>query len=159
MSRSMKLLGAVVALIAVVFVPTVAMTGGHAGKIIDARRGYMKLVGWESGPLFGMAKGEVEYNAEVATTNAANLKHLTQYTIAALFIPGTSNEEEKGKTRALKKIWDDPDGFKKALDDWIAAVDALQAAAGNGKDALAAAVGGLGKSCGGCHKPYRAEDF
>ena len=159
MSRSMKFIGAAVVVIAMVLIPTVGQTGGHAGKIIEARQGYMKLVGWEAGPLFGMAKGDIEYDAEVAKTHAANLHHLTKYTIMALFPPGTSNEEEKGKTRTLKKAWDDPDGFKKAFNDWFAAVDTLHAEAGNGKDALAAAVGGLGKSCAGCHKPYRAEDF
>lgn len=159
MFKSVKLVAAAAALSAAVFIPTAGMTGGHAGKIIEARQGYMKLVGWEAGPLFGMAKGDIEYNADVAKTHAANLHHLTKYTIMSLFPPGTSNEEEKGKTRTLKKAWDDPDGFKKAFEDWFAAVDNLNAQAGNGKDALAAAVGGLGKSCAGCHKPYRAEDF
>ena len=36
-----------------------------------------------------------------------------------------------------------------------AAVNGLGGKVGQGQDALAAAVGELGKSCGGCHKPYR----
>ncbi len=39
-------------------------------------------------------------------------------------------------------------GFGKAYTDWQAAVAAL----GN-------EVGNLGKTCGGCHKPYRAKEF
>ena len=68
---------------------------------------------------------------------------------------GTSNEDRPGKTRTLAKAWSDWDGFAKALGDWQAAVDALQSKAGAGQGELAAAVGELGKSCGGCHKPYR----
>jgi cytochrome c556 len=34
-----------------------------------------------------------------------------------------------------------------------------EASQGNGQEALAAAVGELGKGCGGCHKAFRAKDY
>ena len=43
-------------------------------KAIKARQAIMVLRSWNAGPLFGMAKGKIEYDAERATTLANNLK-------------------------------------------------------------------------------------
>jgi len=159
MLRKLVLPSVVVALFAAVFVPTVAFTQDAQEKAIETRRGFMKIVGWEAGPLFGMAKGDMAYDAKAALRHADNLKIISQYPVGGLFLPGTSKDDRPGKTRSLAKIWGDMDGFGKALNDWKAAVAALQDKVGNGQGELAAAVGALGKSCGGCHKPYRAEEF
>ena len=71
------------------------------GKI-KARQGYYQLVLANAGTLFGMAKGDVEYNAEAASTAANNLKTLTMLDTGALWAPGSSKEEMPGKTRALR---------------------------------------------------------
>lgn len=157
--RKLHILGAIAMTAAVVLAPSLVTAQDAEEKAIETRQGYMKVVGWEAGPLFGMAKGEIEYNAEAAKKHAANLKLLAQYPVAELFIKGTSNEDRPGKTRTLAKAWSDWDGFAKALGDWQAAIDGLQSKAGAGHGELAAAVGELGKSCGGCHKPYRADKF
>ena len=135
--------------------------GGHETPeetAIKARQGYMKLVGWSSGPIWGMLKGEVEYSADKAKQIAAELKALSQYPVAPFFVKGTSKSEQSGKTRALGKIWEDMDGFAKALGDWAAAAQALEGAASD-KGAFMAAAGKYGSTCDGCHKPYRAKDF
>ncbi len=144
---------------AAVLVPTMAVAQDMEDKAIATRQGYMKLVIWEAGPLFGMAKGEVPYDAEAAKAHAANLKTISLYPVGGLFVAGTSNADRPGKTRSLPKIWEDMAGFGKAYTDWQAAVAAVADAAGGGQPALAAAVGEMGKTCGGCHKPYRAEEF
>ena len=157
--RKLRILGAIAMTAAVILVPPLATAQDAQEKAIETRQGYMKIVGWEAGPLFGMAKGEIEYNADAAKKHAANLKLISQYPVAELFMKGTSNEDRPGKTRTLAKAWSDWDGFAKALGDWQAAIDGLQSKAGAGHGELAAAVGELGKSCGGCHKPYRADKF
>lgn len=147
---------------AILLAPSAALTQGKPDtedKAIATRQGYMKLVVWEAGPLFGMAKGDIAYNAEVAKAHAANLKTISAYPVGGLFLPGTSKADRPGKTRALAEIWKDQDKFAKALGDYQSAVAALGGQVGNGKDALAAAVSELGKSCGGCHKPFRADEF
>jgi len=144
---------------AAVLVPTMAVAQDMEDKAIATRQGYMKIVIWEAGPLFGMAKGEMPYDAEAAKSHAANLRTISQYPVGSLFVTGTSKADRPGKTRALAKIWEDMAGFGKAYTDWLAAVDALGNEVGNGQPALAAAVGNLGKTCGGCHKPYRAKEF
>ena len=160
-SRLRKLTGIIALSSALFLTPTLAMAQDDdaAAKSIAARQGFMKVVLWDAGPLFGMAKGEVAYDAAKAQANAANLKALTDYAYSGLFLEGSSKDDRPGKTRALAKIWSDMGGFEKAYDDFRTAVAALADQAGNGQAALAAAVGEMGKSCGGCHKPYRAKEF
>ena len=161
MSGNLKILSAVAVCSAVLLGSMIAVTQGQADTGADAiatRQGFMKLVVWEAGPLFGMAKGEIAYDAEAATTHAANLKAISQYPVTGLFLAGTSKADRPGKTRAKADIWQDRAKFEAAFDDWRAAVAALAEVAGDGQPALAAAVGDLGKSCGGCHKPFRHKD-
>ncbi len=140
----------------------IAVTQGQADTGADAiatRQGFMKLVVWEAGPLFGMAKGDIAYDAEAAKTHAANLEALSHYPYTGLFLTGTSKADRPGKTVAKPDIWQDRAKFETAFDDWQAAVAVLGDKVGNGQPALAAAIGELGKACGGCHKPFRAKEF
>jgi len=126
---------------------------------ITARQGFMRIVLWEAGPLFAMAKGKMAYDGGAAGAHAANLKALTQYPLPSLFVPGTSKADRPGKTRALADIWADKAKLEQAYDNLRAAIGGVASEAGNGQPALAAAVGELGKACGGCHKPFRAKEF
>jgi len=130
-----------------------------ADKAIDARQGFMDVVSWEAGPLFGMAKGEVAYDAATAQANADNLNSLVQYNFARLFVEGSSKADKAGKTRALPEIWSDMAGLEKALGDFRSAVANVAAQAGKGQAEMAAAVGEMGKACGNCHNSYRAKEF
>jgi len=126
---------------------------------IQARQGYYKLVLHNVGPLFAMAKGEMEYNADVAAKAANNLKILSTMDNGSLWLPGSSKEEMPGKTRALKKIWDTYPAIGEKVAAFKKAADAMAANAGNGLDALRANAGPLGGSCKGCHDNFRAEKF
>ena len=162
MYKNRKMLSVVAICSAVLLGPTIAMTQDKpdAGeKAIKARQGYMQVVVWEAGPLFGMAKGEMAYDAATATANAANLQALSQYSFSGLFLPGTSKAERAGKTRALADIWADTAKFEQAFENLGVAIAVVAAEAGKGQAELAAAVGEMGKACGGCHKPFRAKEF
>lgn len=148
-------LTAVVAILVAAAAQVLAADETPQEKAVKARQGFMKLVVWEAGPLFGMAKGAMDYNADAANRHAASLKALSQYPFDSLFLDGTSIDEMSDKTGALKKIWEDMDGFKKALENWRKAVANLEGTVGQGHSELAAAVGALGKACGGCHDNYR----
>ncbi len=162
MSRNRNILSAVAVCSAVLLGPMVAVTPSQADtedQAIATRQGFMKIVVWEAGPLFGMAKGDIAYDAEAAKTHAANLKAISQYPVTGLFLDGTSKADRPGKTVAKPEIWQDRAKFETAFDNWRTAVAALANVAGDGQPALAAAVGDLGKACGGCHKPFRAKEF
>jgi cytochrome c556 len=126
---------------------------------VKARQAYFSLLGANVGPLAGMAKGEIDYDAETAKTHAANLSALTGYNIAPHFPAGTSNADLPGQTRSLPEIWENlPDVLDKnaAL---VAAVAELQGPAGEGRAALGPALGKVGATCKACHDDYRASDF
>jgi len=162
MYRNQKMLSVMALCSAVLLAPTIAATqdAPDAGeKAITTRQGFMRLVLWEAGPLFGMAKGKVDYDAATATANAADLQALTQYTFPGLFLPGTSKADRPGKTRALTDIWEDTAKLEKAFENLGAAVAVVAEEAGKGQAELAAAVGEMGKVCGACHKAFRAKEF
>ena len=156
MGKHLIALGAAITLIGSILTGTVAVANEDA---VNARRGYFRIVLFNFGPLAGMAKGEVDYDAKKAAHLAEHLAQIAEYPVGEFFVEGTSNEDMAGKTRAMKKIWADPDGFGKAYEALKAATATLADAAGKGKSELTAAVGDVGKACGGCHKPYRAKDF
>ena len=128
-------------------------------KAVKARRGYFQIVSLNAGPLFGMAKGKVAYDAKQAQMLANNLKALTTMQNGNMWPKGSDNVAMKGKTRALPAIWEAGSKIGEASGAFKSAVAELAKVAGNGVDALKPAVGALGKSCGGCHKPFRADKF
>lgn len=162
-SRSRKgIINAAVALFAGALsaaMPGLAYGGETEEYAIGARRGYFSLVGWEFGPLGAMAKGEMAYDAAAASAHANNLKLLTGYDVLPLFLPGTTKEAYAGKTRALPKLWEEIEDAKANYEDFKTELAKLAEVAGNGEDALKVQVKAVGKTCGGCHKPYRAKKF
>ncbi len=126
---------------------------------IDARQGYYQLVRHNAGVLFGMAKGDIDYDVDMATTHANNLLMLTRVDVGSLYPAGSSKEEMPGKTRALKKIWDTYPAVVEKSKAWKDAVAAMAAVAGDGVDAIRATAGALGNGCKGCHDNFRAEKF
>lgn len=125
---------------------------------IKARKSYMQVVKWNAGPLFGMAKGEIDYDAELAATLANNLLALSQLNNSTMWPDGSDNLSYEGKTRALPEIWSTYPQVAEANQAWADAVAALAPAAGEGLDALRDKIGAVGDGCKGCHDDFRAED-
>lgn len=153
-SRMRKLL--IAAICATVATPVLA--DSHEG-VLKARQGYMQLVWQNFGPLTKMAKGEMDYDADQAALHADNLDALASMNISAQFPEGTDKESLPGETRALPVIWTDMGGFSEKFQNFADAVQNLRAEASEGLEALQAAVGQTGNSCGGCHDDYRAKEF
>jgi cytochrome c556 len=112
-------------------------------KLIKARQGEMQLRAYNVGPLFGMAKGKMDYDAELASTLANNLKTQLSLKIGGAWKKGTDIEAYPGKTTALGKIW---------------TTNELAAEAGNGLDALKPKISAVGKTCKGCHDEFREKN-
>jgi len=124
-------------------------------KLIAARKGEMQLRSFNAGPLFGMAKGKMEYDAELATTLANNLLTLTKLNNGRAWKKGTDVGAYPDDTTALAKIWSANSGVGDKGRAFKKAVDELAMVAGDGIDALKPKVGALGKSCKGCHDDFR----
>ena len=133
---------------------------GFAGKdpkmnAIKARQGEMQLRAFNVGPLFAMAKGKMDYDAELASKLAGNLKLMLDLDNGRAWMQGTDNEAYSGKTTALPKVWTTYPEIGKYGKKYGMAVNEVAAVAGNGVDALKSKMGALGKSCKGCHDEFR----
>ena len=124
---------------------------------IKARQATMQLYAFSLGTLGGMAKGAIDYDADAASAAANNLAALTKLNQMAMWPQGSDSESVDG-SRALPAIWTDFAGVSEKAKAAADAADAMAMAAGNGLDALRGAIGGVGASCGGCHKAYRAPE-
>jgi len=110
----------------------------------------MKALGGHMKGIGAVAKGKAPYSA-ATPVHAQAINEIAQY--MGLFFPAGSGGME---TRAKPEIWSDPAGFAGKLEAMAAATPALVAAAKTGDaSAIGAAMRTVGKSCGGCHKPYR----
>ena len=126
-------------------------------KAIDARKAVMKLQSWYAGPLFQMAKGDMDYDAAMAKTYAEHLNMMAGAEGGAMWPQGTDNGAYEGKTRALPEIWSTYPEVAKKGEALSEAAAALAAVAGDGLDALRSKIGPVGKACKGCHDDFRAE--
>ena len=139
---------------------TVSFSAANAAEgAIKARQGYFQIVKLYAGPLFGMMKGKVAYNAETAQRNADNLKALTSMSNGAMWPKGSSKAAFPGKTRAKAAIWESGSDIGEKSKAFKQAVAALAKVAGKGNDALVPAMKTLGGTCAACHKGYRHKEF
>jgi cytochrome c556 len=122
---------------------------------IKARQGEMQLRAFNAGPLFAMVKGKIEYNAELASKLAGNLKLMLDLDNGRAWAKGSGNDAYPGKTTALPKIWTTYPEISEYGKKYASAVKDLAAVAGTGADALKSKMGALGKSCKGCHDEFR----
>ena len=128
-------------------------------KAIKARQSFMQVTAFNLGLLGAMAKGEREYDAELASAAAKNLHALSLQNNGAMWPEGSSNDKPglTDKTRALPVIWASYPTVAEKHKAWTDASADLAAVAGDGLDAMKSKIGPVGKSCGGCHKQFRAE--
>jgi len=157
-------MGTFTAMIGALALTTVLMSGESRAdsrneKLIDARQGYYQVIRHNAGILFGMAKGDIAYDAATAQAAADNLVLMTRVDVGSMWVAGTSKEEMPGKTRALKKIWETWPAIAEKSATWKDAVNAMAATASEGVDAIRARAGDLGAGCKGCHDTFRADRF
>ena len=153
LTKSITAIGISAALIA-----TAGFAASHSEKAasaaVNARHAQMQLIAYHTGILGGMAKGETEYNAEMATAAATNLNAAAGFAPGTLWLEGTEQGAVEG-SRAKAEIWSDPEGFNEALMALETASADMIEAAGTDLDALRAGMGAIGKACGACHDDYR----
>ncbi len=123
----------------------------------EARHGVMAIMGISMGVLGGMARGRMDYDAEKAQTAANSILGVSMVDFLGFF-PEGSDEMSMDNTRATVAIWENAAGFTAEWAKVQMAAPALAEAAGQGKDAMVAALGDVGGTCRSCHKAYRAPE-
>ena len=144
------------ALAAVIATPLAAVAQDRMMQnAIAARQGVFQNYQLMLATLGGMARGNVEYDAEAAQAAANNLVALTQLEARFSWPPGSDNASVEG-TRALPAIWENFDDVIAKAMALNAAATELAAVAGDGQAALGPAIGAVGPACTACHDHYRA---
>ncbi len=127
----------------------------HAIKATELRQAVFKLLGANMGTLGAMAKGKIPFDAKVVEKNATRINQLSfmidDYT-------ATDTSAYKVKTEALAKVWNEREAFEKRIKNLSLASDKLIKIAASGDEkAMRAAIGGVGKTCGGCHDDFKED--
>lgn len=123
--------------------------------IIKARQDFMKQNGQLLGAMGPMAKGEQPFDAAQALSMLQTFnEHAQTLDVEAAFPEGST----QGKTRALPAIWENFAEFQEHAEKFKADSAAALASAPQDAQALQAAMGMIGRNCGGCHEQYRAPE-
>lgn len=119
--------------------------------MVKQRQSAMALQGKYFGPLALMAQGKAPFKADVVAYNASLLDALSR-----MPWDGFDASTKDVKSAALPAVFADTAKFKAAQDQFHGAVDKLVAASkGSDEGTTKAAIGALGKTCGGCHDNFR----
>jgi len=122
-----------------------------AQDVIAQRKALMKATGGSFKTATDMVKGETPYDAAKAAEAMTKIaKGMPDF--LKLF---PDNAKTGGETTAAPAIWEKRADFDAKGAAMVKAVEAAAAAAPKGLDAFKTAHAEIGKTCGGCHTPYR----
>ncbi|MDO6719946.1 cytochrome c [Psychrosphaera sp. 1_MG-2023] len=127
----------------------------QANKAVEWRQAMFQLIASNMGSLGAMAKGKIPVDAATVEKNATRINQL-----ANMIDDYTSVDTRKFdvKTEALDKVWEDRADFDKKIQALINASSTLAEKAKSGDtSAIKSAIGGIGKSCKGCHDVYKQD--
>ena len=102
-----------------------------------------------------MAKGAIPMDTQTIETNATRIEQLSLMMDDYFALDTRAFDVD---TAALPKIWQNRADFATKIDALTEASQGLKAVAMNGDEsAYKAAIGGVLRSCKGCHDSYKAE--
>jgi cytochrome c556 len=125
-------------------------------RAVMTRQSVFHLLGYYIGPLAGMARGLVPFDADTVAKGSSRIADL------APMIPDVFGRDTRGAevdTEALDPIWDNLDDFAAKASALAEKAGALNAIATSGTEGeVKAAIGAMGQACGNCHDEYREDD-
>jgi cytochrome c556 len=128
----------------------------QAEQAVLTRQGLLKVMGFYMGPLGGMLKNKVPFDATAAGKDGANIEALGAMIPDVFVFVFDTRKATSVKTKAQDGIWTNQADFKAKADDLVKAATALVDASKSGdKAATLKAAGAVGKACGACHDNYR----
>jgi cytochrome c556 len=122
-------------------------------SVVESRQNVMKAQGKDMGAI----KAYIEDKGDLAAAQTAGADLVQQVgKIPTLFPKDSGMAQLPGKSYAKPGIWSESDKFAAAHKAALEKAEALNTALKSGDKAkITAAHGDMGKSCGGCHDPYR----
>jgi cytochrome c556 len=123
-------------------------------QAVKARKAAFTLMAANVGPMGAMVKEKKPFDQEEFSKRAGNLEMLADMPWE-YFIPGSN----KGKSESKKKVWENPEDFKKKADEFKQEVAKLvEVSKGGDQKAMFEQFGATAKSCKSCHKEYKKKD-
>ena len=127
----------------------------HAQYATELRQSVFKLLGSNMGPLGAMAKGKIPVDAKRVEKNAVRINQLS---LMIADYSRTDTSKFDVETEALSKIWQESAHYTQDIDKLtLASTKLIAAAKSTDEGAIKKAIGGVGKTCGGCHDDFKAE--
>lgn len=121
--------------------------------LVKQRQAAMTLQLKYLGPIGGMLKGSVPYNADIVARNATFLENLSR-----MPWDGFDASTQSIKSRAKPEVFSDVAKFKAASEVFEQAAAKLGAAARAKDEAgVRASFGGVAKACSDCHDSFQAK--
>jgi cytochrome c556 len=120
---------------------------------VKYRQHTMDAVGGHMQALAEIVKGQVDHKDHIAV-------HASSLAALSGIAPDLFGADSKtgADTKALPKIWEQPDVFKQRLDGFRTAAEDLDAVVKSGDMTnFGAAFGALGKACKSCHDDFKKE--
>lgn len=125
------------------------MALADADASIEYRQSVFKVVKWHMNTLGGMAKGDIEFDADAALHHARQVNAMS-FMAKEGFGEGTLGGDAKAE------IWENWDKFSGGMEKFQEVSGAMVTAAEEGSlQALRPAVGQMGQTCKGCHDNFR----
>ena len=130
-------------------------TEDQAKKVTKQRQAVFSLIGSNMGPLGAMAKGKMPIEAKGVEKYATRIEQLS------IMLPDYTKHDTSAfnvNTEALPKIWQEPAKFAEKIEALQKAASHLRSVANSDdKSVIKKAIGGVGRSCKGCHDSFKAE--
>lgn len=127
----------------------------QADTAVQFRKAVLQLVRSNMGPLGGMAKGQIDYDADIMSKNAMRIEQLAMM-MDDYFALDT--RKFTVKTDAANTIWEQMDDFSAKSKDMVDAAASLKAIALAKDEAnYRKAIGSLGATCKACHDEYKVD--
>lgn len=148
-----RLLAAAVAMAALGGASLEALAQAKPDVLVKQRQAAMTLQAKYLGPIGGMLKGSIPYNADIVARNATFLENLSR-----MPWDGFDASTQSIKSRARPEVFSDPAKFKAASETFEQAVTKLGAVARAKDEAgVRASFGGVAKACNDCHDSFQAK--
>lgn len=134
--------------------PVVALADDAKEEALKARHGFYTMLSINMGVLSGMARGEIAYDEEAASTAGSNIEALSRYAVPGLFIEGTA-AGEMDDSGALPVVWSDSADFAAKHAALGEAATGSGEAVRGGQGNVGPVVQNLGIACKACHDKFR----
>lgn len=128
----------------------------QAADAVTTRKAVMRLLSFNTGPINGMARGRVDFDAALAERNARRVAAIAPMIMDTFMAMDTRSYDVD--TTSLPVIWEDSEGFQEAVNAMVQGANEFAEIAADGdQNEIMGAIRAFGGNCGSCHDSYRVE--